>query len=141
MAIDPTTCIFACRYSCLFLFSLPGIFPPHWKPIPTPFEFRGAECIAAWTNRHPSVATWLKEQTQPGTLGPFRTWSHWAGRVEKVWPAVPAISLAMSLAAREDAMNATIRESDTGHLAGTGPFVWMASHRVACPAIMHRPVR
>ena len=45
-------------------------------------DFRDADQIAAWVNRHPSVAVWLKEQTQPGTLGPFRSWSHWAGRAE-----------------------------------------------------------
>ena len=45
-------------------------------------EFRDAEQIVEWTNRHATVATWLKEKTQPGTLGPFRSWSHWAGRVE-----------------------------------------------------------
>ena len=43
-------------------------------------DFRDADQIADWANHHPSVATWLKEQTQPGTLGPFRSWSHWAGR-------------------------------------------------------------
>ena len=45
-------------------------------------EFRDADQIALWVNNHPSVATWLKEQTQPGTIGPFRSWSHWAGRTE-----------------------------------------------------------
>ena len=45
-------------------------------------DFRDADQIAAWVNRHPSVAVWLKEQTQPGALGPFRSWSHWAGRPE-----------------------------------------------------------
>ena len=44
--------------------------------------FRDATWIADWTNRHPSVATWLKESTQPGTLGPFRSWSHWSERSE-----------------------------------------------------------
>ena len=43
-------------------------------------EFRDADQIALWVNDHPSVATWLKEQTQPGTIGPFRSWSYWAGR-------------------------------------------------------------
>ncbi len=45
-------------------------------------EFRDADQIALWVNDHPSVAIWLKEQTQPGTIGPFRSWSHWAGRTE-----------------------------------------------------------
>ncbi len=41
--------------------------------------FWDADQIAAWTNQHPSVAIWVKEQTQPGTIGPFRSWTHWAG--------------------------------------------------------------
>ena len=45
-------------------------------------DFRGADQIADWANHHPSVATWLKERTQPGTIGPFRSWAHWAGRAE-----------------------------------------------------------
>ena len=45
-------------------------------------SFRDADQIAAWVNRHPSVATWVKEDTQPGTIGPFRSWSHWDGRYE-----------------------------------------------------------
>ena len=45
-------------------------------------QFRDADGIANWVNHHPSVATWVTEQTQPGTLGPFRSWSHWAGRSE-----------------------------------------------------------
>ena len=44
--------------------------------------FRDADQIATWVNRHPAVATWVKEQTSPGTLGPFRSWNHWAGRPE-----------------------------------------------------------
>ena len=45
-------------------------------------DLRDADQIADWANHHPSVATWLKERTQPGTIGPFRSWSHWAGRAE-----------------------------------------------------------
>ena len=44
--------------------------------------FRDADQVADWVNHHPSVATWLKERTQPGTIGPFRSWNHWAGRAE-----------------------------------------------------------
>ena len=44
--------------------------------------FRDAEYIAAWTNRYPSVATWLREQIPRGSLGPFRSWSQWDQRVE-----------------------------------------------------------
>ena len=43
-------------------------------------SFRDADQIATWVNCHSSVATWVKEQTQPGTLGPFRSWAHWADR-------------------------------------------------------------
>lgn len=45
-------------------------------------EFRDADQIATWVNAHPSVATWVLEQTQPGLGGSFRTWTHWAGRHE-----------------------------------------------------------
>jgi len=45
-------------------------------------HFRDADQIAAWVNRHPSVAIWVKEQTQPGAIGPFRSWFHWANRAE-----------------------------------------------------------
>ena len=44
--------------------------------------FRDADQIASWVNAHPSVAAWVKEQTQPGAVGPFCSWSHWAGRTE-----------------------------------------------------------
>src|SRR5262249_24205567 len=43
---------------------------------------RDAGQIAAWANAHPSVAAWLLQQTQPGLAGPFRDWTHWAGRPE-----------------------------------------------------------
>ena len=45
-------------------------------------DFRDADQIATWANHHPPVAIWVKERTQPGTIGPFRSWNHWAGRVE-----------------------------------------------------------
>ena len=45
-------------------------------------DFRDADQIATWTNRHPSIAIWVREQTHPGVIGPFRSWSHWAGRAE-----------------------------------------------------------
>ena len=45
-------------------------------------QFRDADQIAAWVNARPSVAVWLLEQTTPGLLGPFRDWTHWAGRHE-----------------------------------------------------------
>ena len=44
--------------------------------------FRDADQIAQWTNQYPSVAIWVKEQTHGGTIGPFRSLSHWAGRPE-----------------------------------------------------------
>ena len=43
-------------------------------------DFRDADQIAQWTNQHPSVAIWVKEQMHGATSGPFRSWSHWAGR-------------------------------------------------------------
>lgn len=45
-------------------------------------QVRDADQIAAWVTSHPAVATWLREQTQPGSGGPFRSWDHWAGRSE-----------------------------------------------------------
>ena len=45
-------------------------------------DFRDADQIADWVNRHPSVASWVIERVQPGLLGPFRSWSHWASRAE-----------------------------------------------------------
>ena len=45
-------------------------------------QFRTAEQIANWVNHHPAVAVWLKEKTQPGTVGPFRSWVHWSGDAE-----------------------------------------------------------
>jgi DNA-binding transcriptional regulator YiaG len=45
-------------------------------------QFRDADQIALWVNAHPPVAAWVLEQTQPGLIGPFRDWTHWAGRHE-----------------------------------------------------------
>jgi transcriptional regulator with XRE-family HTH domain len=45
-------------------------------------QFRDADQIAEWVNAHRSVAAWLLEQTQPGLLGPFHDWAHWAAREE-----------------------------------------------------------
>ena len=45
-------------------------------------DFRDADQIASWANSFPSVAVWVKELTQPGTLGPFRSWNDWADRSE-----------------------------------------------------------
>ena len=45
-------------------------------------EFRGADQIAGWVNEHPPVAMWVLELTQPGTVGPFRSWTHWNSRSE-----------------------------------------------------------
>ncbi|MXY65012.1 MAG: hypothetical protein F4206_00015 [Gammaproteobacteria bacterium] len=45
-------------------------------------ELRDAGQIAAWVNSHPSVAIWILEETQSGTVGPFHSWSHWLGRGE-----------------------------------------------------------
>ncbi len=45
-------------------------------------RFWDAHQIASWVNHHPAVVVWVKENTQPGTIGPFRSWSHWVGRAE-----------------------------------------------------------
>ena len=45
-------------------------------------DFRDADRTADWVNHHAPVAMWVKERTQPGSIGPFRSWSHWAGRAE-----------------------------------------------------------
>ena len=45
-------------------------------------DFRDADQIAEWVNFYPSVATWLREKVRPVGLGPFRSWTHWAGKAE-----------------------------------------------------------
>ena len=45
-------------------------------------DFRDADQVALWVNRYPSVAVWAKQWAQPGTIGPFRAWTHWASRAE-----------------------------------------------------------
>jgi len=45
-------------------------------------DFRDADQVALWVNRYPSVAAWAKQWAQPGTIGPFRAWTHWASRAE-----------------------------------------------------------
>ena len=41
-------------------------------------SFWDADQVAEWANAHPAVSVWVKEQTQPGTVGPFRSRAHWA---------------------------------------------------------------
>ncbi len=45
-------------------------------------DFRDADQIAAWVNRYPSVAVWVKQRTQAGMAGPYRSWTHWASRAK-----------------------------------------------------------
>ena len=45
-------------------------------------DFWDADQIAMWVNRHATVASWVMEQTPSGTVRPFRSWNHWAGRPE-----------------------------------------------------------
>ena len=45
-------------------------------------HFHDSGWVASWVNRYPSVALWVKEQTAPGTIEPFRTWNDWANRTE-----------------------------------------------------------
>lgn len=42
-------------------------------------DFRDASQIADWVNYHPAVAVWVLDRTGISP-GPFRPWSHWAGR-------------------------------------------------------------
>ena len=44
--------------------------------------FRDSSQIASWTNRYPSIALWVMESTRPGSIGPFHSQGHWAGRFE-----------------------------------------------------------
>lgn len=50
--------------------------------------FWDADQVAAWANEHPAVSVWVKEQTQPGTVGPFRSWMHWTGHSDHIQPWV-----------------------------------------------------
>lgn len=52
------------------------------SPSPNQLRFYDADRLADWVNRHPSVATWVLEQTQPGQTAGFESWNHWAGRHE-----------------------------------------------------------
>ena len=45
-------------------------------------DFCDADWVASWVNRHPSVAAWVKQRTQRGTVDPLRSWIHWASRAE-----------------------------------------------------------
>ena len=45
-------------------------------------DVRDSDQIAVWVNDHAAVSIWVKECTQPGTAGPFRSWSAWADRSE-----------------------------------------------------------
>ena len=45
-------------------------------------DFWDADQIAMWVNHHSTVAMWVMEQTPSGTIHPFRSWTHWAGRPE-----------------------------------------------------------
>lgn len=42
--------------------------------------FWDADQIADWVSQHPAVAIWVKEKTQPGSVGPFRSWANWASQ-------------------------------------------------------------
>ena len=45
-------------------------------------QFRDANQIATWVNDYFAIATWIREITQPGTVGPFTSWDDWAKRRE-----------------------------------------------------------
>jgi hypothetical protein len=55
---------------------------------PDKIQFRDADQIASWANVLPPVGAWVLEQTQPGLVGPFKDWAHWAGRFDRS-PWVP----------------------------------------------------
>ena len=56
-------------------------------------QFRDADQIASWVNSLPPVAAWVLEQTQPGLVGPFKDWTHWAGRYDaSPWISDPRLS-------------------------------------------------
>ncbi|XSC41981.1 hypothetical protein ACF1BQ_025455 [Bradyrhizobium sp. RDT10] len=46
-------------------------------------QFRDADQVAQWVSSRPPVAAWLLGQTQPGLVGAFQDWSHWAGRYDQ----------------------------------------------------------
>ncbi|MVT69469.1 hypothetical protein GPL21_30715 [Bradyrhizobium pachyrhizi] len=52
------------------------------KVKPEQVQFRDADQLASWVNILPPVAAWVLEQTQPGLVGPFKDWTHWAGRFD-----------------------------------------------------------
>ncbi|WP_445487870.1 type II TA system antitoxin MqsA family protein [Rhodopseudomonas sp. RCAM05734] len=64
------------------------------KIFPEQVQFRDADQLASWVNSLPPVAAWVLEQTQPGIVGPFKDWTHWAGRYDaSPWipdPRLPA---------------------------------------------------
>ena len=49
--------------------------------------------IAEWVNTLPSVAAWLLEQVQPGTIGNFKTWFYWNSSPEHRMPWVEDLRL------------------------------------------------
>ena len=49
----------------------------------TQVQFRDADMIAGWVNRHSTVAIWLKEQTGH-SIAPFRSWTYWRSDHEKL---------------------------------------------------------
>src|SRR5258708_13595895 len=51
---------------------------------PEQVGFKDADQLALWVTAHPPVAAWLLEQTQPGLVGIFKDWTHWAGRYDTV---------------------------------------------------------
>ena len=75
-------------------------------------DFRDANQIAMWVNHHLPVAIWVREYTQPGTLGPFRSWSHWSGPTE---PHQLAWVDDERLPGLRDPLDPAADEASTGH--------------------------
>ena len=86
---------------------------------PEQVQFRDADQIASWVNVLPPVAAWLLEQTQPGLVGPFKDWTHWAGRFDaSPWipdPRLPAFREKLrSLVAKPRGIARVVGQSGVG---------------------------
>ncbi len=79
-------------------------------------RFREADWIATWVNRHPSIAIWVRELTQPGTVRPFRSWDHWAGSSEH--QASPWVDDDRLASLRASVLQRTALEQGVIHIRG-----------------------
>ena len=79
-------------------------------------QFRDADQLATWVNRYPSVATWVKELTQPGAVEPFYSWNHWALRSEH--EDSPWVEDSRFPSLRETVLQRITEEQGVVHIAG-----------------------